>query len=231
MTASKPRTRKTPNPGLRALAACGDGFWEFDLMDSSAWFSDWFYRKLRWASDTKRTTLVDLQPLLQPAAWDEMMRTIRAHLEQNLPLDLKLRVQVSPDQTEMWHMRGSTQRNPAGQPIHLAGSMREVSADAAHPETSSRLLRLRDAFDALPVAAALLDAESAVLEMNRLWRELPAGDVAEVITRVHAANVQSAVEFSVDDGAEAGGTHRLRVRAVPFHHEGSRHLVVTLAAR
>ena len=226
---SKPRTRKTPNPGLRALAACGDGFWEFDLLDSSAWFSDWFYRKLHWSTDAKRTALLDLQPLLQPAAWDEMMRTFRAHLEQNLPLDLKLRVQVSPDRNEWWHMRGSAERNPAGQPIHLSGSMREVSADAAHPETSSRLLRLRDAFDALPVAAALLDSESAVLEMNRLWRELPAGDAVEVITRVRAAQVQSAVEFTVDHGA--GGTLRLRGRAVPFHHEGSRHLIVTLTAR
>jgi len=210
---SKPRTRKTPNPGLRALAACGDGFWEFDLLDSSAWFSDWFYRKLHWSTDAKRTALLDLQPLLQ----------------QNLPLDLKLRVQVSPDRNEWWHMRGSAERNPAGQPIHLSGSMREVSADAAHPETSSRLLRLRDAFDALPVAAALLDSESAVLEMNRLWRELPAGDAVEVITRVRAAQVQSAVEFTVDHGA--GGTLRLRGRAVPFHHEGSRHLIVTLTAR
>jgi PAS domain-containing protein len=231
MSASKPRTRKTPNPGLRALAACGDGFWEFDLLDSSAWFSDWFYRKLHWSADAKRTTLLDLQPLLQPDAWDEMMRSFRAHFEQNLPLDLKLRVQVSPDQTELWHMRGSAQRNPAGQPVHLAGSMREVSADAAHPETSSRLLRLRDAFEALPVAAALLDAESAVLEMNRLWRELPAGDADEVLTRLQAAGVQSAVEFLVDHGADAADPHRLRVRAVPFHHEGSRHVVVTLAAR
>jgi hypothetical protein len=231
MTAAKPRTRKTTNPGLRALAACGDGFWEFDLLDSSAWFSDWFYRKLNWSTDAKRTALLDLQPLLQPAAWDEMMRTLRAHLEQNLPLDMKLRVQVSPDQTELWHMRGKAQRNHAGQPIHLAGSMREVGADAEQPETSSRLLCLRDAFDALPIAAALLDAESTVLETNRLWRELPAGDAAEVVSRVRAARVQSAVEFGVDHGAGAGGTHRLRVRAVPFHHEGSRHLVVTLAAR
>jgi PAS domain-containing protein len=231
MTASKPRTRKTSNSGLRALAACGDGFWEFDLLDSSAWFSDWFYRKLRWSADAKHTTLLDLQPLLQPGAWDEMMRTFRAHLEQNMPLDLKLRVQVSPEQTELWHMRGGAERNQAGQPIHLAGSMREVSADAEHPETSSRLLRLRDAFDALPVATALLDAENAVLEMNRLWRELPAGDADEIITRLQAAQVQSAAEFSVDRGAGAGGTHRLRVRVVPFHHEGSRHLVVMLAAR
>jgi PAS domain-containing protein len=231
MPSAKPRTRKTSNSGLRALAACGDGFWEFDLLDSSAWFSDWFYRKLHWSTDARRTTLLDLQPLLQPAAWNEMMRTFRAHLEQNLPLDLRLRVQVSPGQTELWHMRGSAQRNQAGQPIHLAGSMREVSADAAHPETSSRLLRLRDAFDALPVAAALLDAESAVLDMNRLWRELPPGDADEVLTRLQAAQVQSAVEFSVEHGAGAGGTHWLRVRAVPFHHEGSRHLVVTLMTR
>jgi len=37
---------KAMQPGLRALDACGDGFWECDLIAGSAWFNDWFYRKL-----------------------------------------------------------------------------------------------------------------------------------------------------------------------------------------
>ena len=235
MRESQTRTRKTPKPGLRALEACGDGFWEFDLLDSSAWFSDWFYRKLNWPTEAKRTTLLALQPLLQPATWQQLMRKFRDHLEQGLPLDLKLRVQIAGDHFEWWHIRGSAQRNDAGQPIYLAGSMREVSADCVQPEISSRLLCLRGAFDALPVPAALLDPHSNVLEANRMWCELLSHVSAWVISRLRAANVQNAqtaVELSLDQDAGNDGTRRLqRVRAIPFQHNGSRYLVVTLENR
>jgi PAS domain-containing protein len=231
MRKSQPRTRKSPKPGLRALEACGDGFWEFDLLDSSAWFSDWFYRKLNWPTDAKRTTLLALQPLLQPTTWQELMRKFRDHLEQGLPLDLKLRIQVAGKQFEWWHLRGAAQRNAAGQPIYLAGSMCDVSADRMQPEVSSSLLRLRDAFDALPVAAALLDAHHNVLDANRRWSELVAHDSAQVISRLREAtaqNSQTAIELLLDQDAGSNTSGSLRIRAVPFQYSESRHLAVTL---
>jgi PAS domain-containing protein len=216
---------------MRALEACGDGFWECDLLDGSAWFSDWFYRKLSWSTDTKRATLLELQPLLQPATWDELMCKFRDHLERGVALDLKMRVQVAGDQSEWWHIRGSAQRNDAGQPTYLAGSVRDVSLGPRQPEAAPNLLCLRDAFDALPVAAALLDARSAVLEANRLWREFPERDRARVITRLQVANALTGIEFWLDRGTDAKAGTRLGVRASPFQHNGSRHLVVTLEDR
>jgi hypothetical protein len=40
------RKRTSVKPGMRAIDSCGDGFWECDLLDGSAWFSHWFYQKL-----------------------------------------------------------------------------------------------------------------------------------------------------------------------------------------
>jgi PAS domain-containing protein len=226
MGESQPRSRKSAKPGLRALEACGDGFWEFDLLDSSAWFSDWFYRKLGWASETKRTTLLDLQPALEPAGWMQLMREFRAHLEQGLPLDLRLRVRIAGDCIEWWHMRGSAQRNAAGQPIHLAGSMREAGPDMLPSDGATALMCLRGAFDALPVAAALLDAQGARVQMNRLWNELSRVDTAQAMMRLQHLGPQSAIEVNWE--ADGDGARRLRMRAIPFEHEGSRHLAVTL---
>ena len=121
MPAAKKPKRRIVKPGMRALEACGDGFWEFDLKDGSAWFNPWFHRKLGWPADTQRTTLGDLQPLLKPAAWKELMAQIRGHLERDLPLDLEFEVRVAADRTEHWHMRGAAHRNSAGQPEYLAG--------------------------------------------------------------------------------------------------------------
>jgi hypothetical protein len=209
---------------MRALECCGYGFWEFDLVDGSAWFNDWFFRKLGWSDKSRRATLSDLQPLVQPEAWDELMRTCRDHLEKGQPLNLEMEVRVG-DERERWRMRGCAHRNDTGQPVFLAGSMRDVTGESASPELSG-LRCLCSAFDALPVAAALLDAHAAVLQANRLWREFPAGTATLAIARLRAANSQTAIEFWLDEGD--AGPRRLRVRAIAFQHEGSLHMAVTL---
>jgi PAS domain-containing protein len=214
-------------PGLRALDACGDGFWECDLVAGSAWFNDWFYRKLNWPQDSKRSTLGDLQPALRPDAWDRLMDMFRNHLEKGLPLDLEIEVDVPGARRERWRVRGSAQRNDAGQPVYLAGSMRELGDEPANSMGS-----IGSAFDALPVAAALLDSHATVIAANQLWRKFPASTADQAIARLRAANSQTAIEFWLDEGAQTdAGGRQLRVRAVAFQHEGSRHLAVTLEDR
>jgi hypothetical protein len=225
-------------PGLRALDACGEGFWELDLEDGSAWYSRWFYQKLNWTPDAKRPTLAYLEPLFEPACWTELMARFRAHLEQGLPLDLEVEVRVRPDATERWQIRGSAHRNDAGQPMHLAGIMRELGSGRQRAGGASELLCASEslctngAFESLPVAAALLDARASLLKANRQWYAFPAATTAQALSRLRAANSQTAIEFWLDqgDGFEAG-PRRLRVRALAFQHEESRHLAVTLEDR
>lgn len=232
MDESHARKRKGAKPGLRALEACGDGFWELDLKDGSAWYSEWFYQKLHWPAENRRTTLSDLEPLLRPAAWLELMARIRAHLEQGRPLELDLEVTVPESTPQRWHLQGSACGNGAGRPEYLAGSMRVVTADRGAHGAASELVGLRGAFEALPVAAALLDARAALLEANRQWHEFPAATTAQALARLRAANSQTAIEFWLDQGEEFdAGPRRLRVRAIAFQHEGARHLAVTLEDR
>ena len=215
-------------PGMRALDACGDGFWECDLIAGSAWFSDWFYRKLAWPHDAKRAALCDLQPALRPGGWERLMGTFRDHLEKDVPLDLEIEVEVEVPgaRLERWRMRGAALRNGAGQPIYLAGSMREETAGS----DAGTMACLGSAFDALPVAAALLDSHATVIVANQLWREFPEAIATQAIARLRAANSQTAIEFWLDEGERPSG-RQLRVRAIAFQHEGARHLAVTLEDR
>ena len=231
-THAVPRARsKALKPGLRALEASGDGFWECDLIAGSAWFNDWFYRKLDWPQDARRSTLGDLQPALRAGAWDRLMAMFRDHLEKGFPFDLEIEVDVQGARLERWRMRGSAQRNDAGQPVYLAGSMREMRDEAANPDANIQA-RLGSAFDALPVAAALLDSRATVIAANQLWRKFPEATAGQAIARLRAANSQTAIEFWLDEGAHPHvGGRQLRVRAVAFQHEGSRHLAVTLEDR
>ena len=219
-------------PGLRALEACGDGFWELDLMDGSAWYSEWFYQKLNWPTEIKRTRLADLEPLFKPDVWRLMMRAIRAHLEQSRPLDLEFDVQAKGEATRRWRILGSSRRNDAGQPIYLAGSMRDMSAEGRSSDAPSGRSRLSSAFEALPVAAALLDGRATVLEANHEWHSLPEATIGQAVARLRAANSHTGIEFWLDQGEGFdAGPRRLRVRAVAFQHDGARHLAVTIEDR
>jgi hypothetical protein len=214
---------------MRALESCGDGFWECDLLEGSAWFSDWFYEKFAWVRETRRGALGDLQGQMKATAWNTLMTQIRNHLEQGVALDLEFEIRVAGDSLERWRIRGRAHRNKAGQPVYLAGSMTQV--DSAQRD-SSALACVRSAFDALPVAAALLDGRAAPLEANRLWRDYPAATSQQAIRRLRAANSQTAIEFWLESEETSNADLRpLRVRAIAFQHEEERHLVVTLEDR
>jgi PAS domain-containing protein len=133
MCDSRPYSRKSPAPGARAMQASGDGFWELNLVDGSAWFSDWFSARLQWSEASRRSAFGDLRPIMSSETWDDLLRKLRSHLEQQLPLDTEFEVQLATGQVEWWHMRGSAQRSATGHPTHFAGCVRDVTATRAAP--------------------------------------------------------------------------------------------------
>jgi hypothetical protein len=82
MCDSRPYSRKSSVPGARAMQASGDGFWELDLADGSAWFSDWFCARLQWGEASRRPAFGDLRPIMSPETWDALLRKLRSHLEE-----------------------------------------------------------------------------------------------------------------------------------------------------
>jgi PAS domain-containing protein len=109
------------------MRASGDGFWELDLTDGSAWFSDWFCPRLKWTKPVKHPAFSDLRLLMSPETWDALLRRLRSHLEERTPLDTEFQVQLAQGQTEWWHLRGSAQRDDTGHPKHFAGCVRDVT--------------------------------------------------------------------------------------------------------
>jgi hypothetical protein len=138
MSAPASRSRKTSSSGADQPSAGGHGVWKLALWNGSAWFGPWFYRRLRWPTAVKRTRLDDLKPHLPADAWEAFLLAIRHHLERQVPLDLDVRVQRGDGRLEWWRIQGSVERNPAGQPMQLVGTTREVSAEHPDPSTESQ---------------------------------------------------------------------------------------------
>jgi PAS domain-containing protein len=135
MSESRPYRRNLPAPGARAMQASGDGFWELDLADGTAWFSDWFGARLQWTEAARRPALHDLRPIMSPETWATLLRKLRSHLEERSPLDTEFQVRLAQGRTEWWHLRGSAQRNTIGLPTYFAGCVRDVTATRARPKS------------------------------------------------------------------------------------------------
>jgi PAS domain-containing protein len=114
------------------MKATGDGFWELNLADGSTWFSEWFYDRLQWPEGSKRSIFADLRGFVSPDTWDKLLCDLRAHLERRIPLDVEFQLQLADGRIARWQLRGSAQLNAVGHPIHLAGSVRDVTAERRH---------------------------------------------------------------------------------------------------
>jgi PAS domain-containing protein len=128
MCDSRPYSRKSPLPGARAMQASGEGFWELDLADGSAWFSDWFCQRLQWGDSTRRPAFADLRAVMSSETWEALLRKLRSHLEQQSPMEAEIAVQLATGRVEWWQLRGSAQRSDAGLPTHFAGCVRDITA-------------------------------------------------------------------------------------------------------
>ncbi len=129
MPISTPRPHRTPAPGPGEPQA-EEGLWELDLWNGSVWYSDWFRRRLQWPAHTVHRRLEDLKAYFVPSGWEALLQAIRAHLERQEPLDIKVGVQLQGGLTETWRVLGSAERTAAGQPVYLAGSMKDIDTEA-----------------------------------------------------------------------------------------------------
>ena len=136
MADSPSRSRNTPSPGAGDLSG-GHGAWKLTLWSGAAWFSAWFYRRLQWPPAVRRTRLDDLKPNLPADAWETFLLAIRNHLERQVPLDLEVRVELNGGRIEWWRIQGSAERNAAGQPMRLVGTMHDVSAQHRDPRSET----------------------------------------------------------------------------------------------
>jgi PAS domain-containing protein len=164
--------------GIRALESSGDGYWELNLLDGSAWFSDWFAVQLGWSGESRQNSWSALREYLSTSSWARLLRSMRTHLEERTPLDLEVTVPAlahtraaDPQATtRCWRIRGSAQRNSLGQPQYFSGVVQDVTTEqAAREALRGELIELRESFEALPTAVAVIDETGVIQRGNRRW--------------------------------------------------------------
>jgi PAS domain S-box-containing protein len=253
--ASRGRARKALADGLRAMHGSGDGYWEWDLIAGTAWYSDWFSRELAWEKEAKHEPLSAWQSYILAEDWPLLLREVRMHLEQHRPLALEVRAQAAGGHDRWWRISGSATRDDNGRPIQLSGNVRDVTATRraqAVADTTHRMLQA--AYDSLPIAVAVLNSAGEIVDASRAWREFPSSDAllgmrfgfgenylslceAFVARNDSARALVSAIknllagenmDFRHDYDCSLGGvSHRLRCMARSVEREAVRWVIVS----
>lgn len=129
----------------RAVQGAQEGLWEV-RWTSTDWFnpgtpvyySPRFKALLGYSDQEFPNVLGSWVARVHPDDWDHLLTTFRRHLENRTPFDLEFRMVTKADDCRWFAVRGQAIWNELGQPIHMSGSLREITE---HKELEAQLLQ------------------------------------------------------------------------------------------
>jgi PAS domain S-box-containing protein len=181
----------------RAVRGTSDGLYDWDLLTGHVWYTARFREMVGYDEREFPDTFGAFQSLLHKEDGAAVLAGIRAHLENRTALDVRCRLRVAAGDWMWCRLRGRAQRDPAGRPLRLAGSISDISAQIRAEEALSRSQDFYGTIlDSLPLLIAYADCEQRVIYANRRFQEF----FGTVLTDSHAQSVAEVVgdqHFSV----------------------------------
>jgi PAS domain S-box-containing protein len=122
----------------RALRGAGDGLWEWNIITGSSYYSPRWKEMLGFTepelADDRDESFVSR---IHSDDLGRVQRSLHAHLEHGVPYDVECRLLTKSKQYRWFRSRGQAERNAAGQPIRVAGTLQDVT-DRVEAEESLR---------------------------------------------------------------------------------------------
>ena len=138
----------------RTVRGTRDGVWELNIPGNTSWFSPRFEEILGYSTGELHLFREGFDELIHPDDQAIVKRAMDGHLEKDTPFDVEARVRHRAGRYEWVRLRAQAARDPAFQPIWLAGSMQLIT---------DRKLAEQAAIDALLAAEAANRAKSNFL--------------------------------------------------------------------
>jgi len=156
----------------RAVRGTSDGLYDWDLATGHVWYAARFREIVDCVDREFPDTFQAFQNIILEADRGFVLAQIRAHLENRVPLDVRCRVASRNGAVVYCRLRGQAERDAAGRPARLAGSISDISAQLRAEEA---LTRSQDFYgtilDSLPLFIAYADREQRVRYANRQFRQ------------------------------------------------------------
>jgi PAS domain S-box-containing protein len=156
----------------RAVYGTSDGLYDWDLLTGHVWYAARFREIVGYSDADFPDTFSAFQAIVDEADRGHVIGSIRAHLENRAPLDVRCRLKTASRKTLWCRMRGEAERNAGGRPLRLAGSISDISAQV---EAEQALNRTQDFYgtvlDSLPLYIAYADRTERVIYANRRFEQ------------------------------------------------------------
>ncbi len=156
----------------RAVRGTLDGLYDWDLLTGHVWYATRFREIIGYGADDFPDTFMAFQNVLHPDDRMLVLGKIRQHLENQKPLDVRCRVLARNGACLWCRMRGRAERDAAGRPLRLAGSISDISAQI---EAEEALHRSQDFYgtilDSLPLLISYADRGERLVYANRPFQE------------------------------------------------------------
>jgi PAS domain S-box-containing protein len=156
----------------RAVRGTSDGLYDWNLLTGHVWYAARFREIVGHTNEDFPDTFSAFQDVLHPEDRSLVLGKIRAHLENHARLDVRCRVATRTDETIWCRLRGETERDAAGRPLRLSGSISDIRGQV---EAEEALNRSQDFYgtilDSLPLFIAYTDRHERIVYANRIFQE------------------------------------------------------------
>jgi PAS domain S-box-containing protein len=156
----------------RSVRGTSDGLYDWDLLTGHVWYASRFREIVGYPEEEFPNTFHAFQNVLHADDRVLVLGKIRAHLENQIRLDVRCRVATRSGIVIWCRLRGEAERDAAGRPLRLAGSVSDISAQI---DAEEALHRSQDFYgtilDSLPLFIAYADRDERVAYANRRFQE------------------------------------------------------------
>jgi PAS domain S-box-containing protein len=156
-----------------AVAGTDAGLWDWDIVTNELYSSDRLLKLLGFAPDEISLTMDWFWDRLHPDDVPGTRDALDAHLEHGEPFDLEYRLGTKSGDYRWFHARGQAQRDEAGRPIRMSGSITDIDGrKRAEQELQRSEERFRGLMEQSPLAMEILSPDGQITETNSAWMEL-----------------------------------------------------------
>ena len=151
-----------------------DGLWDWpDVNVDRQWWSPRFLELLGYAGDAFEPTLEQFFDLLHPDDRERCRVEVSARLTEDEPFETEYRLRTASGAYRWFCARGRTFRDAAGNPVRMAGSVRDIT-DSKVLEMALRASeeKYRGIFDESVAAIYVFDARKRFVDSNQAGLDL-----------------------------------------------------------
>lgn len=161
------RTLSSEQRYERAVVGTNDGLWDWNIQTGHDYFSPRWAEILGFEVQELEPVVKTFTDLIHPDDRERVWQEVQSHLDHHAPYDTELRMRKK-DGSYVWiQSRGKAVWNLRGKPVHMAGSITDISArKKIEAELVTSEARFRLVFETIEIGTIVIDAKGLIQKMN-----------------------------------------------------------------